>query len=292
MQCPSCSDNNETDAEFCTQCGRLFNRVQPGLQEKTRKAYWFALALIPVLIAVAWLGYYKFILPSGIVAVVNGEEVKLAELDAAAPRPRGMEEEGYRNFRYQALQSLILERLVLQEARAAAVQVSTSEILSAKAEARARSGLDRAAFTRQVETRFGSVQNFERVLMCRLLAMKILPEQAVAYGLGPQTAQSAVTRWLEKASGNAVVRIDLSEEISGAGCGCCSVSGNSAQGSLAPEQATSARDAGLAYWRAKHGPDLVTLTLKDYGCHIQIDIEKNDKIVKSLRYQGGTITEM
>jgi hypothetical protein len=49
----------------------------------TTRAYFFALLLIPVVALATGLGYYKFILPDGIAAVVNGEEIKHSELDSA-----------------------------------------------------------------------------------------------------------------------------------------------------------------------------------------------------------------
>lgn len=292
MQCPSCSANNDSDAAFCIECGRPFSMESPISRAKSRKAYLFALALIPVLAAVTWLGYYKFILPEGIVAVVNGEEIKLSELDAAAPRSQGMEEAAYRNFRYQTLNALIMERFVIQEARAAGIRVSGEEVSSAVAKARASSGLDNAAFMRQVESQYGNKKFFEGVLERQLLMMKFLWEKIVPRGADPQTAHIAVNTWLQNASGKAAVRIDLSEEISGSGCACCNGGGASAQGSLTPEQSKVAREAGLAYWHGKYGPESVAAQVKDYGCHMQIDIVKNNKIVSSLRYQAGKISEM
>jgi predicted nucleic acid-binding Zn ribbon protein len=291
MHCTFCSTNNDSDAAFCSECGRPLHTGPRGPLAKSRKAYLFALVLIPVLAAVAWLGYYKFILPEGIAAVVNGEEIKITELDTAAPRSQGMEAAEYRNFRYQALNALIVEKLVFQEARAAGIRVSGKEISSAVAEAQASSGLDHAAFKRQITEQYGNEEDFGKVLERRLLIMKFFSEQIVPRGADPQTAHTAVNRWIQKASEKALVRIDLAEEVSGSGCACCNGGGTSEQGLLVPETKV-ARDAGLAYWHEKHGPDAVTAQLKDYGCHIRIDIMKNDKIVSSLRYQAGKISEM
>ncbi len=54
----------------------------------------------------------------------------------------------------------------------------------------------------------------------------------------------------------------------------------------------AAANAGIQYWHAKHGPDAVTAQFTDFGCHIKVDIMKNEKVVSSLRYQDGNISEL
>ncbi len=54
----------------------------------------------------------------------------------------------------------------------------------------------------------------------------------------------------------------------------------------------AASEAALRYWHEKHGPETVTATVKDFGCHQQVDIVKDKKIIASLRYQAGAITEL
>jgi len=61
---------------------------------------------------------------------------------------------------------------------------------------------------------------------------------------------------------------------------------------LAADTAKTAAEAGLRYRHAKHGPDAVQTRLRDFGCHVQIDIVRNEKIIGSLRYQDGNITEI
>ena len=292
MRCPACFTQNDSDALFCSECGRRLTTGLLSVSGENKRAYLFLLVLIPALAMIAWLGYYKFILPSGVAAVVDGEEIKRAELDAAAPRSQGMEEAAYRNFRYQTLNALILERIVLQKARTTGIRVSREELSSAVATAKATSGLDDAGFSREIASQYGSEKSFVDALERRLMIEKLFSEKIVPRGSDPQTAHLIVNRWIQKETEQAAVRIDLSEEVSGASCGCCYGGGTAAEGSLALEQEKIARDAGLAYWREKYGSDVVTAQLKDYGCHMQIDIVKNKKIVKSLRYQGGIITEM
>jgi len=67
--------------------------------------------------------------------------------------------------------------------------------------------------------------------------------------------------------------------------------GASASGRLTPEVERSIADAGLAYWREKLGGGEAGARVTDFGCHVQVDIIRDGKAVKSLQYQNGKITE-
>ncbi len=53
----------------------------------------------------------------------------------------------------------------------------------------------------------------------------------------------------------------------------------------------NAVDSALRYWHARHGNEAVTTKVTDYGCHLEIDIMKNNNVIGSLVYQNGSITE-
>jgi hypothetical protein len=65
----------------------------------------------------------------------------------------------------------------------------------------------------------------------------------------------------------------------------------SASERLTPEVERSIADAGLAYWREKLGGGEAGVRVTDFGCHVQVDIIRDGKAVKSLQYQNGKITE-
>ncbi len=297
MQCNSCKTMNEADALFCTECGTPLNGQAPEPLRKQRKPYLFALLFVPVIVIVIAIGYYKYFLPDGVAAVVNGEEIKLSELTAAVSRLQGGGE-ATAQLRSQALNELIAERLVLQEARKAGLQVSKQEVAAAAAQARTSSGLDDAAFTKEIRSLYGSVRGFEQQVERRTLINRLIAERVVPAGADPETASRSVNLWLRDLSGKASVRITLAEQWSAGGCGCCNKESGPRQQTIATaqppasEKSKAAADACLQYWRAKHGPEAVATRLTDYGCHYQVDIMKNEKIIGSLRYQGGAITEM
>jgi hypothetical protein len=306
VHCPDCKQTNDTDALFCTGCGRPLEAAPQQTVQIQRRAYFIALLFVPVIAIAVGIGYYKFFLPNGVAAVVNGEEIKLSELDAAVARAQGRQEAAASSqLRYELLNQLITQRIVIQEARKAGISVSKEKIETSATEARISSGIDEATFNRQVVSQYGSLRAFKDALERRLLANKFLAVKVVPPGADQPTAQSAIKRWLDDIAGRAAVRIALAEQGAGQVCGCCNTGtaqasqrsgiqghGCAAVNKRAASDVGKAADAGLRFWRAKYGPDAVTTRLTDYGCHIQVDIVKNNKIICSLRYQDGSITEI
>ena len=60
-----------------------------------------------------------------------------------------------------------------------------------------------------------------------------------------------------------------------------------------PELKEKASAAALdAYHKTSPPGKNVTVQVNDYGCHIQVDIEQDGKIVKSYAYQDGAVDEI
>ncbi len=307
MKCSICNAINDADASFCSECGKPINADSRNRPAKSRRAYLFALLLIPVIVFAAGIGYYKYFPPHGIAAVVNGEDIPLSELDAAVARGQGVPGAAEPRFRYQVLNGLISERLVLQEARKAGITVPQQELSAAMDEARSSAGRDRKVFEQDAAAHYGSIRNFENVLARRLLINKFMTSKVIPPNADPRTANAAINRWMQEISGRASVRVTLAEQWSAAGCGCCSsraeaatvqpsASGDRmAQAESKAKPPVSAVDrasaAALSYWHAKHGQEQVTTKVTDFGCHMQVDIIRDNKTVASLRYQGGAISE-
>ena len=54
-----------------------------------------------------------------------------------------------------------------------------------------------------------------------------------------------------------------------------------------------AETVGLAYYQQKYGPGPFTAKATDYGCHVQVNISKDGKVVKSLGYdRAGGVYEL
>lgn len=291
MNCGKCGSGNDEDARYCEQCGQeLISTSAPRADKK--KPFFLALLVVLVVSGVAAVGYYKFFLPSGIAAVVNGEEISLAEVDAQMQgygRSRDIPEELRGRMRYRILNDLITERIACQDARKAGVRVTGADIDAAHERIAAGSG-GRAQFDAAMKTQYGSMRAFRRSLERSLIIRKYIDEKVAAGVSDPAAADLMVSAWLRGISDRASVRVALAEQLPGAGAGCsggcCGKEGNGAS-----PQITAAREAALAYWRSMHGDVEVEARVRDRGCHVEIDMLKGTTVTASLRYQNGVITE-
>jgi len=260
-----------------------------------RRVYFYALLLLPVALIAAAVGYYKFVMPAGIAAVVNGEEILLSEVDGmmnGAGVGQAPEEMRAR-MRYAILSDLITERIAWQETRKAGITVSAAEVNDAYHRAQTSSGMDAGDFRRWVSAQYGSEAVFRTSVERRTGIKKYIAEWIAADGADLNSVQDRADRWLREATARSAVRIALSEQAPATGCGCCNRGPGGTE--LAAGQSVQAREAqraALDYWRKTRGDSAVDTRLTDYGCHVQVDIIKNKKIARSLRYQNGAITEL
>ncbi len=218
MKCPGCKSINQAEAFFCSLCGRLLTDLHPEAEKKQRRMYFTALLFVPILVLAALIGYYKFILPNGVAAVVNGVEIRESELDSAVERRKGLHDSDPVYARREVLYDLITERLVVQAARKAGIRVSREEVAATEAAAQAASGLDGDAYKEAVSSMRGGILGYESelersLIMTRFIAQKIVPPRA-----DPVTARRIVTSWLQGLLEKASVRIALQEELSGPEC--------------------------------------------------------------------------
>ena len=83
---------------------------------------------------------------------------------------------------------------------------------------------------------------------------------------------------------------------SGGGCGGRGAGGcggqQAAAGPLDPQLKSEATAAALAAYRKTNPAEKdVAAQVTDYGCHVQVDIEKGGKIVRSYTYQNGSVID-
>jgi len=220
MNCGKCNTMNDGDAAFCANCGCVLTAAP----RKGWRSYRYALLLLPILLMAAGAGYYKFILPNGVAAVVNGEEITLAELDnLVRPDGKGAEvsAETLGQMRYAALSELITERIALQEARKAGVRVSNEEVQTAIQEMRAASGLDEKEFATRINERYGNMGAFRKGLEQRLVIRKFIDGTVTAGASGPADANMRLNQWLKDSTAKAAVRVSLTEQKYLPRAACC-----------------------------------------------------------------------
>ena len=98
----------------------------------------------------------------------------------------------------------------------------------------------------------------------------------LAKGKSGADRDAAVNDWLSRRA--AVTRVQVYFQTSAAGGG---------------DVLKEAEKAALGYYQKKYG-NIRGLTAKaeNYGCHIQVDILKGGKVLKSFGYGGGEIYEI
>ncbi|MDH4162162.1 MAG: SurA N-terminal domain-containing protein [Nitrospirota bacterium] len=260
---------------------------------KSRKAYRYALFLLPAVLLAAAVGYYKYILPEGVAAVVNGERIMLAEVDgfmSVNASGTAMPSEKRIRMRYAALSDLINERIAWQAAKRAGISVSGAEIEAAYDRARSAVGSP-DGFDDLISAQYGSRTAFRNALERKIGIRKFISERLAAGTADPTILDGRVNQWLGTEISRASVRIALAEQAPASGCGCCNTGGKGGEGGMTV-QMQEAQKAVRAYWQARNGDGPVELRASDFGCHIQVDVMRGEKIAQSFRYQNGTISAL
>ncbi len=303
MVCGKCRGANDADAKYCVNCGSVLGGSAGLYPEKPARTWWYLLLLVPVLVFAAGIGYYKFYLPQGVAAVVNGEEISSADVDRAVNEIVGgtnLPEDARARTRYAVLSRMITDRIVWQELRREGPTISLDEVNAAVERRRTSAGMDEKTFEERVKDRYGSMAAFRTSVEQQIAFNKFVDEKVTAGAADAAAVSARLEQWLRNIRGKAVVRIALSEELpAGGACGCCGgrpATCGMQRGPLGRGQQMSqvreAQKAALAYWRERYGESPVDTKVQDFGCHVEVDIVKDNRIAKSLRYQNGTITEM
>jgi predicted nucleic acid-binding Zn ribbon protein len=313
------------DGVVCLDCRSATRRTN-----RKRLWYSGAAAVILIFVGVAFLYAEKnawelswdslFRRPA---VIVNGETITWSETKERFRITRLMLEKEYgkelftgergkaylRDVERDVMERMVAERLVAQEARRLNIQVGDDRVKNEIQE-----------IGREI---YGSWENFQESLRedgispeylsahvrNQLLRQEIKRSQAPA-GSDPDEYFSG---WLTRDRQNAKVTFNKAispAEVSARGQGaCCGVSGRAsgagcggkgggcggqqaATGALDPQLKSEASTAALDAYRKTHPAEKdVAAQVTDYGCHVQVDIEKGGKIVRSYIYQNGSVTD-
>ncbi|MGE5549785.1 MAG: SurA N-terminal domain-containing protein [Bacteroidota bacterium] len=221
-----------------------------------------------------------------IVAEVGKDKIYLTALNqATAPYKYRFEQEGYDfgsargRSQYQQLQAsvlnnLIVRRLLAQGAAAEKITLSAAELDQGYRKELKERKQSEAELLKELKKYGWTKSIFLADLKQRLLEEKFI-DRVVAKGKSGAERNTAINAWLSKRA--ASVRIQVYFQIDAAG------------GDILKE----AEEEALKYYRNKYGPDKgVTAKAANYGCHIQVDIIKNGKVIKSFGYGGGEVYEI
>ncbi|HLA27367.1 MAG TPA: SurA N-terminal domain-containing protein [Syntrophales bacterium] len=258
-------------------------------------------------------------------AMVNGEAISREDLRVRVKTSRRILELQYGNDifngkegknRLVALQKEILdrmaeERLIAQEARRLGIRIGAEQV-------------DRE-LRRIAGEIYGSMENFQKGLTAdglsgeglknhirhilttrEVIKIKSLPDK----GILPEVSFAAWLAQLKKTA--KVVVYNSSIPVAGTSSGslgCCGSGGSSSgcggkggsggcgsQGSAGPVDAKTeqkAKETALAAYKEIDGDtERLKIRVSDYGCHIQVDVYKDGKTVKSYSYRDGRVFEI
>jgi D-Tyr-tRNAtyr deacylase len=117
-------------------------------------------------------------------------------------------------------------------------------------------------------------------------------EKAVLKG-DQQNSELIIAQWLTKAKTNA--RIETYEKlrpVSTAKASCCNSGCGGRARSLDPKIEKEAKAKALDYYEKKTQKKGASARVTDFGCHIQVDIIEDGKVVVSLTYKQGEVQEI
>jgi hypothetical protein len=323
--CGRCGKENADEGElYCPGC-------RSNIRGKSRKRLWYygVAAVILIFAGGAYLfgetNAWEFSWDSLLrrpVAVINGEPIARSEARERFRVTRLMIEKEHgkelftgergraylRDLERDILERMIAERLVAQEARRMNVKIADEKILQ-----------EMQNIGREI---YGNWENFQASLkedgiseeylsahVRNLLLRREVIKAKAPVGLDPDEVFGA---WLTQ--DRRVAKITFSRNVglsqaSAQGQGSCCGSGGSVgaggcagrggagcgtkqSGPLDPRLKTEASAAALDAYRKTNPSEKEVITqVTDYGCHLQVDIKKGDRIVKSYAYQDGQAFE-
>ena len=316
--CVHCGKETGEGEVYCAECQAISATPR-------RKSLWiFTIAFSALILfltgLVLWHGGFSFSIFSmdsiwaRPAAVINGESISKAGLKARVKTIQGIVERQHgkdifggekgrallASLTEEVLNGMLVEKLMAQEAGKLGIRITDEQVQQRLHQiARENFGTweDFQAKLREEGMSKEDLQNNLR----SLLMLDALKKAKTPEGADPEVSFNA---WLIQARQSAKVAIYDSGNPSGSSSplagGCCSSAAPSGGCSGGPGAARQAdprieREAQKAALEAFQGTNPtekgVTAKVTDYGCHIQVDIQKDGKIVKSYVYQGGKISE-
>ena len=295
------------------------------LRRKLLKGRWFLMSTVVILILAGAVYSYgeknawEFSW-DGLVgrpaAVVNGEPIERSVLRERMNISRRMVEREYgkdlftgergraflAELERDVLEKMVRERLVVQEARRLKITVDNERVQQ-----------ELQTIGREI---YGTWEKFQaslredgispEYLTAHVRNLLLFREVNKAKVLPDVNPNSNSALWLIQARQNAHVTVHKTAGPAlaafrgagsgcgsdGGGCGGCGGSRTSA-GPVNPELQSKASAMALdAYHKTNPGGTGMEAQVNDYGCHIQVDIEQDGKVVKSYAYQDGEVVEI
>lgn len=254
--------------------------------------------------------------------VINGEPIVWSEARERFRISRLMMEKEYgkelfagergraylRDLERDILERMITERLVAQEARRMNIKIADDKVLQ-----------EMQNIGREI---YGNWENFqaslredaisEEYLSAHVRNLLLLQEVKKAKAPAGADPDEVFGAWLTQDRRGAKITfnrsVGLSQVSSQSQGSCCNPGGSAGgcggrggdgcggkqatAGPLDPQLKNEASAAALnAYRKTNPAEKDVAAQVTDYGCHVQVDIEKGGKVVRSYSYQDGNVID-
>jgi len=299
--CPSCDGENEKRARFCVHCGNPFPKR---IKFPFRKRY-VLFGTIGLIFAGAIASFSMGGLESNLVGRVNGEGITRKEFSTRVERAKkfyelrygpnlfqGEEGKGNLNrLKSDILDEITTEKILLQEAKNAGYSTAPDEEIAKQVEAIKKKY---SLSDDDLKQKMGmSIEDLREDLRKGYVISQFL-EKAVLKS-DQQNGEAVFAQWFAKAKANAKIETyEKLEPVLTARASCCR-SGCGGEGRvqpLDPKIESDAKAKGLEYYEKKTQKKGASARVTNFGCHIQVDIIEDGKVVVSLTYRQGEVEEI
>ncbi len=303
VSCSFCRQENDGESQFCIYCGKSLKKHRITWSSNRYIVAGTALILVG-LFALFWMHN----LESKEVGKVNGEIIGKEEFSKRIERAKKFYEyrygpdvfqgetgkENLNRVKADTLDQMINEKIILQEAKSAGYTTAPEEEIGKQLEAiKKNNNLSDTDLTRIFG---GSIEDFKADLRKGWVISDFM-EKAVLKGNEADKNQ-LVSDWFAKAKAKSRIETYLKlEPVSTATASCCSTGAGGCGGSgraqpLNPKIEKEAKAKGLEYYENKTHKKGADARVTNFGCHIQVDIIEDGKVVVSLTYREGEVQEI
>jgi D-Tyr-tRNAtyr deacylase len=298
--CPSCDGENEKKARFCVHCGNPFARKK---RFPLRNRY-ALIGVIGLVFAGTILSFSMGGLESKLLGKVNGEAITRKEFSKRVERAKNFYDLRYGRNLFQGkegkenlnrlktdiLDEMTTEKILLQEAKSAGYASAPEEEIAKQVEAIKRKyGLSDDDLKQKMGV---SIEDLREDLRKGWIISQFL-KKAVLKG-DQQNGEVVFAQWFTKAKAKAQIETyEKLEPVLAAKASCCkSGCGGGRARPLDPKIEQEAKTKGLEYYEKKTQKKGATARVTNFGCHIQVDIIEDGKVVVSLTYKQGEVQEI
>lgn len=297
--CPTCGEGNEKKSRFCVHCGNPIPEKRVLFKRRN-----ILLGLIS-LILVGAIGF--FLLgesQSKLVGKVNGEEITRKEYLMRLDRAKKIFESRYgqgifedeigkenlNRLKTDILDEMVVEKILLQEAKKAGYTFAPEGEIGKQLEAiKKRFALSEA----DLKKRMGlSIEDLKEELRNGWIISQFVEKTILKDNQGDPNL--LFEEWFNRAKANSKVETyERLEPLLSAKASCCqSGCGGGRAQPLDPKIEKEAKAKALEYYEKKTQKKGANTRVTNFGCHIQVDIIEDGKVIISLTYNQGEVQEI